>query len=119
MGAAEEAALLHAVGSEPIKRTAERALKTASAAVAGLISACHTLIGKYTKQMDDIPKYGITDPRWQRGYRERLRCQARIQLQEDKIQKARGQIKNLPQKVSFERIPMPREGEISANQILP
>jgi hypothetical protein len=116
---AEEQAIEQACRVPSVQSCIQNALTTANAAVSSIISQATEVISRQTKQMDDIPRYGKSDPRYDAAYRETLRCKARIQLAQDNIAKARKQIKDLPSHADFVRIPLRIDGLNTVNEILP
>lgn len=116
----EEALIEKALGIDQIKLRIEISLKKASIDVGRIVSFCTEIIRKQQVQIDAIPPYGKTDPRYPRAYREKLRCKARIQVASDNMRKAKSQIKNLATQVDWLRIPLKRDGTgMSINQIMP
>lgn len=115
----EEEAIEFACKVPSVETCIRNALATANAAVMTIISQCMAVISKQTKQLDDIPRYGKSDPRYPAATREILRCKARIQLANDNMHRAKQQIKNLPPRADFIRIPLRLDGLVTPNQMLP
>ena len=76
-------------------------------------------IEKQTNLLNILPTYILTDPRYQANYRERLRIKARIKLASENIYKAKKEIKNLPKKVDWLRLPLPVDRVPPIDDILP
>lgn len=115
----EEIAIEKACNIISIKENIENSLRIANNAVNSIISNSIDIITKNLKHIDDIPNYSKQDPRYNKVYKEKLRCQARIQLAEDNMKKAKNQIKNIPKKVEFLRIPIRIDGLNKINEIIP
>jgi len=115
----EEEAIEFACKVPSIETCIKNALATANAGVSSIISQCMQVITKQTIQLDSIPRYGKSDPRYPAASREILRCKARIQLANDNMVKAKLQIKNLPPRADFIRIPLRLDGLVTPNQLLP
>lgn len=115
----EEMAIETACAVPSVESCIQNALVNANAAVMTIISQCTEIIARQTKRLDDIPRYGKTDPRQHAAYREMLRCKARISLATDNMNKAKLQIKNLAPHADFMRIPLRIDGLITLNELLP
>ena len=118
-GGRRERPLFKALQVEPIEKQVQTALANAKLAVSKIVMFNTEKIQRQQDRLDDIPEFRKTDPRYPTAYRERLRCQARIQLHQDNIKKAKGQMKNLPQRVDWFRIPLHRDNTLGLNEVLP
>lgn len=88
----------------------DEALKNALVAVEKILRHCREVINKQQSQINAIPPYSKSDPRYAGAYREQLRCKARIQVATDNMNKAKSQIKNLAPAVKWIRVPMKSDG---------
>jgi len=98
----------------------DEALKNALVAVEKILRHCREVINKQQSQINAIPPYSKSDPRYPGAYREQLRCKARIQVATDNMNKAKSQIKNLAPAVKWIRVPLKSDGTgINRDGVLP
>ncbi|RYH30760.1 hypothetical protein EON65_04225 [archaeon] len=101
----EEEAHLEAVyGTPPIQQQIENALVMTKSNANDVICYNQDAIIKQENIMEEIPNYGRTDPRYPAAYRQRLRCEARIELAKSNIQRIKSQIIKLPEKIIWKRL---------------
>lgn len=62
-------------------------------------------IEKQKAKLDAIPDYGKSDPRLEKVLKEKMRYKARIAVANDRIAKAKAQLKKIPKKVDWLRMP--------------
>eukprot|EP01034_Spumella_vulgaris_P022155 gene22155-28262_t len=115
----EEAALEAQYGIQRIEGMTATAFDTARSAVNQILIDNTGVISKQQEQIDAIPKFGKSDPRFPAAYRETLRCKARIKLAEECIKRARSQIKNLSTQIEWMRIPLQADRVPTVNAMLP
>jgi hypothetical protein len=115
----EEAVLEAQFGIQRIEGMTATAFDTARSAVNQILIDNTGVIAKQQEQIDAIPKFGKSDPRFPAAYRETLRCKARIKLAEECIRRARSQIKNLSTQIEWTRIPLQSDRVPSVNVMLP
>ena len=76
------------------------------------------IIEKQRAKLAALPEYSKNDPRLQKILKEKLRYQARIKLASDRIDKAKAQLKRVPKKVDWFRLPTPAASVLSESQTL-
>ncbi len=115
----EEEALEAQFGIPRIEGMTATAFDTARSAVNQILIDNTGVIAKQQEQIDAIPKFGKSDPRFPAAYRETLRCKARIKLAEECIRRARSQIKNLSTQIEWTRIPLQIDRVPTVNTMFP
>jgi hypothetical protein len=106
----EESLLETNAGIDHITLRIDEALKNALVAVEKILRHCREVINKQQSQINAIPPYSKSDPRYPGAYREQLRCKARIQVATDNMNKSKCQIRNLAPVVKWIRVPLKKDG---------
>ena len=76
------------------------------------------IIEKQRVKLAALPDYNKSDPRMQKILKEKLRYQARIKLANDRIDKAKAQLKRVPKNVDWFRLATPAAFVLSESEIL-
>lgn len=105
---------------EPLQHMITNAISKSRLSASNIIIDNEQMIVKQSLQLEKIPQYGKSDPRYPAANRERVRCQARIALATANIEKIKVGVQNLPDKVEFFRLPIiNRPYPWSVDDILP
>lgn len=112
----------HRLGQKIARCSVAEAMKTAfmkTGYSASEIIVDNTLIiEKQRVKLAALPDYNKSDPRMQKILKEKLRYQARIKLANDRIDKAKAQLKRVPKKVDWFRLSTPAKFALSESEML-
>lgn len=100
----EERLLEELYQTEPIQVQIEQALTATRANANDVICYNQEAIAKQERIIAEMPYYGKTDPRYPAAHRQRMRCEARMELAKSNIARIKRQITKLPERISWTRL---------------
>ena len=109
----------HDIG--PIQESFKPAIASARMTIASIVKDAEVVINENKNELDLLPVYDKKDHRYEKAFRQRMRCLARIKLATEGARKARQQLNAIPRDATanrWERVAIKRHDVPSVEEML-